>query len=267
MSDLPPASIGFAAGLLGEEAHRMAVLAYGPGWVALDKPSGVALEEHPWQKGAPTLLGQLRVQLEAGKPEMVRLGLAEPAAVFGPEPESAGIDIIADRATAMADWREALGSGAFSFEFEFIARTEDAPEDAGICDLPVGMDDSQERAFVSHRNGKHSQTRFEPGRACGRWRIWTAHTPFTRRDQVRIHATGCGIRIAGELKYGRSGRVTLTDTTPKGRLNKGEDKPLHRGLLLRIARVTGKVAGKEFEVVAPRPDDFATVVKRLSKGI
>ncbi|MEY3491937.1 MAG: hypothetical protein RL309_1065, partial [Verrucomicrobiota bacterium] len=42
---------------------------------------------------------------------------------------------------------------------------------------------------------------------------------------------------------------------------------LHRGLLLRIARVTGKVAGKEFEVIAPRPDDFATVVKRLSKGI
>ena len=61
--------------------------------------------------------------------------------------------------------------------------------------------------------------------------------------------------------------MTLTDTTPKGRLNKGEDKPLHRGLLLRIARVAGKVAGKEFEVIAPRPDDFATVVKRLSKGI
>jgi 23S rRNA-/tRNA-specific pseudouridylate synthase len=59
-----------------------------------------------------------------------------------------------------------------------VARTEDAPEDAGLCDLPVGMDDSQERAFVSHRNGKHAQTRFEPGRACGRWRVWAAHTPF-----------------------------------------------------------------------------------------
>jgi hypothetical protein len=31
--------------------------------------------------------------------------------------------------------------------------------------------------------------------------------------------------------------------------------------------VTGKVAGQTFEIVAPRPDDFATVVKRLSKGI
>ena len=116
MSASLPASIGFAAGLLGEEAVRMDVLAHGEGWVALAKPSGVAFEEHPWQHGAPTLLGQLRAQLETGKPEMVRLGLAEPAAVFGPEPETAGIVILADRATAMAGWREALGPGAFRFE-------------------------------------------------------------------------------------------------------------------------------------------------------
>ena len=91
MSAALPAAIGFAAGLLGEEPVRVAVLAAGPGWVALDKPAGVAFEEHPWQNGAPTLLGQLRAQLEAGKPEMVRLGLAEPAAIFGPEPEAAGV--------------------------------------------------------------------------------------------------------------------------------------------------------------------------------
>ena len=198
---------------------------------------------------------------------MVCLGLAEPAAVFGPEPESAGIAILADRVSTLAQWREALGSGAFTFDYEFIARVEEAPEDPGLCDLPVGMDDSQARAFVSRRNGKQAETRFEPGRACGRWRIWTAKSPFPRRDQIRIHAAECGIRIAGELKYGRSGRVTLTDTTPKGRLNKGEDKPLHRGLLLRLARVAGKLNGKAFEVMAPRPDDFTTVVKRLSKGL
>jgi 23S rRNA-/tRNA-specific pseudouridylate synthase len=267
MSALPPTSIGFAAGLLGEEACRMAVLAHGEGWVALDKPAGVAFEDHPWQHGAPTLLGQLRAQLEAGKPELRRLGLAEPAAVFGPEPEAAGIALLADRAGALAAWREALGSGAFRFDYEFVARTEDAPEEAGLCDLPLGMNDAEERAFVSHREGKHAQTRFEPGRAGGRWRVWTAHTPFPRRDQVRLHASECGIRIAGELKYGRAGRVTLTDTTPKGRLNKGEDKPLHRGLLLRLAAVAGKVGGRDFQVIAPRPDDFATVVKRLSKGL
>ena len=267
MSATPPSSIGFAAGILGDEAVRLAVLDHGEGWVALDKPAGVALEEHPWQNGAPTLLSNIRSQLEAGKPELIRLGLKEPATVFGPEPESAGIAILADRASSLALWREALGSGAFAFVYEFIARLEEAPTEPGLCDLPVGMDDENRRAFVSHRNGKHAETRFEPGRACGRWQIWTAQSPFPRRDQIRIHAAECGIRIAGELKYGRSGRVTLTDTTPKGRLNKGEDKPLHRGLLLRLASVSGILAGKKFVITATRPDDFATVVKRLSRGL
>ena len=63
-------------------------------------------------------------------------------------------------------------------------------------------------------------------------------------------AAEAGLRIAGELKYGRSGRVTLTDTTRKGRLNKGEDKPLHRGLLLRLAEVEGAVGGERMQACA-----------------
>lgn len=260
-----PASIGFPAGLLAEEPVRVAVLAAGPGWVALDKPAGVAFDDHPWQQQAPTLVGALRVQLEQAKPEMLRLGLKEPGAVFGPEPEVAGLAVLADRTSVLAAWREALGSGAFIFRFEFIARTEDAPEEGGLCDLPLVMDDAERRAVVSHKHGKLATTRFEAGPIHGRWRLWTAHTPYHRRDQVRVHAAEAGLRIAGELKYGRSGRVTLTDTTRKGRLNKGEDKPLHRGLLLRLAQVEGVVAGVRFAFEAPRPDDFATVVKRLAK--
>jgi len=38
-------------------------------------------------------------------------------------------------------------------------------------------------------------------------------------------------------------------------------------LLLRLAEVEGTVAGERIKLVAPRPDDFATVVKRLSKGL
>ena len=57
---------------------RYGAIESGAGWVALAKPGSVAFEEHPWQHGSPTLLGQLRAQLEAGKPEMVRLGQALP---------------------------------------------------------------------------------------------------------------------------------------------------------------------------------------------
>ncbi|MFM9000943.1 MAG: hypothetical protein ACKORB_04890 [Opitutia bacterium] len=261
-----PGSIGFPAGTLAETAIRIAVLARGEGWVALGKPGEVCFEDHPWQEGRPTLLGSLRAQLAAGKPEMLRLGLRDPAAVFGPEPEVDGVAIVAERDGPAAAWREAVGSGAFTFSYEFIARAEDAPEDGGLCDLPLAMDDAGRKAFVSHRNGKRAETRFAAGETAGRWRVWTARTFLPRRDQIRVHASECGLRIAGELRYGRSGRVTLTDTTPRGRLNKGEDRPMHRGLLLRLAEVRGKVGGAEVAVSAPAPDDFAAVLKRLGRA-
>ncbi len=260
-----PHSIGFPAGALADTSLRIPVLAAGEGWVALGKPGEVCLEDHPWQQGRPTLLGSLRAQLAAGKPEMLKLGLRDPAAVFGPEPEAEGVAIIAERDSVAPAWREAVGSGAFEFSYEFIARTEDAPEEGGLCDLPLAMDDEGRKAFVSHRLGKRAETRFAAGEAAGRWRIWTARTTLPRRDQVRVHAAECGLRIAGELRSGRSGRVTLTDTTPRGRLNKGEDRPLHRGLLLRLAMMRGEVAGRGVSLSAPASDDFAAVLKRLTR--
>jgi hypothetical protein len=265
MPELPDA-IGFPAGMLGEYARRVAVIAGGPGWVALDKPADVALEDHPWQEGAPTLLAGIRAQLAAGKPEMLRLGMAEPAVVLGPESEVAGVAILADRAGPLAAWREAVGSGALTLTHELLARTEDAPEEGGLCDLPLRHDDVRRRTGVSHRAGKRSETRFAAGESFGAWRLWTATTGLVRWEQVRCHAQECGIRIAGELRYGRSGRVTLAETVRSGRLNKGGDHPLHRGILLRLASVTGAVADAPVEVVAPRPDDFGTVVRRLAKG-
>jgi len=258
-----PRAIGFPAGMLGELALRLPVVAGGPGWVALDKPAGVALEDHPWQDGAPTLLGAIRAQLEAGKPEMRRLGLAEPAVVLGPEPELAGVALLADRATALAAWREAHGSGAFTLGYEMLARAEDAPEEGGLCDLPLRHDETRRRTTVSHRAGKRSETRFAPGERLGAWRLWTATCALARRDQVQAHAAECGIRIAGELRYGRTGRVTLAETVPSGRLNKGGDRPLHRGVLLRLAWAEGAVGGRGFRAEAARPDELEVAVRRL----
>ena len=265
MSTLP-ASIGFSAGLLSEEAIRMDVIGGGPGWIAINKPSHIAFEDHPWQNGAPHLISALRVQLELAKPEIIRLGLKEPASVFGPEPELSGVAIIADRSSTLSDWRDALGSFQLEFEYTFIARTEDAPEEGGKCDLPIGMDDTRGRAFISHHRGKQAETTFIGGETYERWRAWTATTRYPRRDQIQIHANECGLRIAGELQYARTGRVTLADTVYRGRINKGEDKPLHRSLLLHLGKISGTIAGAPFRITAPLPDDFSTVLKRLQKS-
>ena len=261
-----PSSIGFPSGVFGEAPLRLDVLTHGPGWVALNKPVNLPSDDHPWQENAAHLVGELRVQLQLEKPEIVKLGLKEPAVAFGPEPQVSGLLILADRASTLAAWREAIGSFQLNFTYEFIARTEEAPAEGGLCDLPLGMDDTRGRAFVSHRLGKQAETTFHGGELFNRWRRWTATTRFPRRDQIRAHANECGLRIAGELEYARSGRVTLTDTTRRGRLNKGEDKPLHRCLLLHLGRIQGLVAGVPIDLTAPLPDDFATVVKRLGKA-
>ena len=60
--------------------------------------------------------------------------------------------------------------------------------------------------------------------------------------------------------------MTLTDTVYRGRINKGEDKPLHRSLLLHLGKISGNIAGTPFSITAPPPDDFSTVLKRLQKS-
>jgi hypothetical protein len=92
-----PLSIGFPAGLFGEEALRLDIIQQGEGWFAFSKPGQIPFDDHPWQNGETHLIGAIRSQLEAGKPEIVRLGLQEPASAFGPEPEVSGVAVIADR--------------------------------------------------------------------------------------------------------------------------------------------------------------------------
>jgi len=261
-----PLSIGFPSGLFGEEALRLDILQQGDGWFAISKPVQIPFDDHPWQNGETHLIGAIRSQLEMGKPEIVRLGIQEPASAFGPEPEVSGVAVIADRTRTLAAWRDALGSFQLQFTYTLIAKNEDAPVEGGVCDLSIGMDDTRGRAFISNHRGKQAETDFIGGEVFNGWRQWTAKTRYPRRDQIRIHAHECGIKIAGELNYERTGRITLADTVRRGRINKGEDHPLHRCLLLHLQKVEGVVDGKPFEIEAPLPTDFATVLKRLRKG-
>ena len=261
-----PLSIGFPSGLFGEDALRLDILQQGDGWFAISKPGQIPFDDHPWQNGETHLIGAIRSQLETGKPEIVRLGLQEPASAFGPEPEVSGVAVVADRTRTLAAWRDALGSFQLQFTYTLIAKNEDAPSEGGVCDLSIGMDDTRRRAFISSHRGKQAETDFTGGEIFNGWRQWTAKTRYPRRDQIRIHAHECGIKIAGELNYERTGRITLADTVRRGRINKGEDRPLHRCLLLHLQKVEGVVDGKAIEIEAPLPTDFATVLKRLRKG-
>ncbi len=106
-----PLSIGFPSGLFGEEALRLDILQQGDGWFAISKPVQIPFDDHPWQNGETHLIGAIRSQLEMGKPEIVRLGIQEPASAFGPEPEVSGVPLpfISYGGTAMVTLGLGLG--------------------------------------------------------------------------------------------------------------------------------------------------------------
>lgn len=262
-----PAAIGFPAPLLGEKSFRTPVIHAGEGLVAVLKPPGVVWDDHPWNAGAPHMMGAWRDQLAAGKPELVALGVARPASVHYIEPEVGGVGLVADRDTESLDlWRNAFGSERLSFAYRFLAFTADAPEEGGECPLPVAAHRSEPRALVSHSTGKKSLTTFRVVERLGKWTLWEAVTRLPRPHQVRLHASEAGIRIVGEKLYGDSGDIRLSELRKKGRLNKGEDKTINDGLAMRLVSVDCSAVDPAAGVIAGEDDDWTGLLTRLRKA-
>ena len=260
-----PDAIGFPAPLLGERPLRTPVLFRAPGAAAVLKPPGVAWDDHPWNAGAPHLMGAWREQLAAGKPELFALGISRPASVHYIEPEVSGVGLVADRDSEALDvWRNAFGSERLSFVYRLLAFTADAPEEGGECPLPVATHRSEPRALVSHATGKKSLTTFRVVERLGKWTLWEAVTRLPRPHQVRLHASEAGIRIVGEKLYGESGDIRLSELRRKGRLNKGTDRVINDGLALRLVAVDCTALGHG--VIAGEDEAWTGLLERLREA-
>jgi len=258
-------AIGFPAPLLGDKSYRTPVLYTGGGVVALLKPPGPAWDDHPWNAGAPHLIGAWREQLAAGKRELLALGIAKPASVHYLEPEVGGIGLVADRATDALDrWRNAFGSSLLTFTYRGLAFTADAPEEGGECPLPVAAHRSEPRALVSHSTGKKSLTTFRVIERLGKWTLWEAVASSPRPHQIRLHAAEAGIRIVGEKLYGESGDIRLSELQKKGRLNKGTDRVINDGLALRLVAVDAAALGAG--VIAGEDEAWTGLLERLREA-
>ena len=65
--------IGFPPGLLRDTPLRIPIISETENWIAFGKPTGVGVRKHPWDVGIPDMDTALNRQLEAGKPELIRL--------------------------------------------------------------------------------------------------------------------------------------------------------------------------------------------------
>lgn len=256
-----PSHLSFPPGTLREhEALRLAVLAFGDGAVALEKPAGIG-----------EIGDALRRQIAEEKPSACALEIARPQLVFTPEEAISGIMIFADKNTsALEAWKNALGSSQFCFRYRLLTLPSSALETPLSCALPVAQHFTKPRALVSHTSGKKSETTFRRLEKLGNYEYWEAETRFPRFHQIRLHAQECGLPIVGDTLYGDIPAVRISELRPKKRLNKGEDKALYPEICLHLAEITiatGIPGIAERTISAPLPNGFETLLKKLRARI
>lgn len=273
----------FPPGVFAESSTAFPEIFRGNGVVALNKPSGIAVSRRPRDGGRAVLCGELRRRIADGSASALALGIAQPDEVLPLDADCSGATLIADRAGgALAAWRNAVGSGLLIFRFVFLTKpargngngvpakkfSADAPAaDAPFdCTLPLAPHFSEPRAVVSHKTGKKSATRFLRTETFGEFALFCAETRFPRLHQIRVHAAECGIPVVGDVLYGGAEPVPNSVFCRKGRLNKGEERPIYAALCLHLAEIVvpaGALAAEAVTISAPLPDGFAALLKKF----
>lgn len=262
MLTFPPETLGAGPTILP-------VLFRGNGLVVLGKASGIPIDEHPWNEGKPTLCAALRTRIAEKSENALKLGLARPAAVVLTDADISGCVLLADReGRALDNWRNIAGSGQLRFVFRFLAKPlsgASISEDF-CCRLPVAAHFSEARTLISHKTGKKSETHFIKEEKFGEYELWRAETAFPRLHQVRLHAQESGIPVVGDSLYGSVPAVLNAYFGKKGRLNKGEVRPIYAAPCIHLSCV--EVLKSEFSGGielrnAPLPDGFSALLKKF----
>lgn len=259
-----PLKIGFPAPLFGPDNHRVEVLHNAGGLLALERPAGVVMNQHPWYPGAPVLAEALRMQLHAGKPELMRLGLrpdAQPRAVFSMDPQIAGVALLAMDEPTFERARNDYGSQLYTLRFQLVAMGG-PDEDDFVCELPVAQHITRPCSLVSHQTGKKTETRFRRLERLGRWNLWEAVAIFYRPDQLALHATEAGLRIPGDDKYAHEPLIFLSQLKRKWVGDKETEPPLAYGMAAWLSDVRLEDGT---EISAPMPPRLGNLLRQLRK--
>lgn len=189
-------TIGFPPPLLGAQPKRLTLYAQSQGWFCLEKPAGVSVEEGDF----PGLTKALNLQIDAEKPELVRLGLQRCANVTNLACEISGPVLFAEGRKRRAELRDIVGSRRLSFTFAFWTRHE-SQESEITCDAPIVCPaDAPPR--ISRNLGKRSETLFTRVGESGEFWFWEALSSYPRPGQIRLHAQRCGIAVLGDATFG-----------------------------------------------------------------
>ena len=259
--------ISFPPGLLGELPLRMPLIGETEDWIAVDKPAGVAMRQHPWNKVMPDMDSVLNQQLQAKKPELLESGATLFGSVYSVEPEVSGVALFAKHRDGLARLRNLAGSEKFRFKFTFVTKSGAAGcEGEWIADAPLMIHNVKPKMIPSTAKGKKTKTHFRLlNESDSGWALWEATTSFLRIHQVRAHAAVHGISILGDTLYSGPDIPQLSELMPQKR-SSGIRPYVFNGIALHLSEVLMPVCGNEPEAVrlaAVLPDRFRLMLKRM----
>ena len=174
---------------------RDAVICRGDGWIALNKPSGLAT-----QGGAGT-----RQHVDGALAEAFP-GPEKPRLVHRLDRDTSGILVVATTLPASRDLARAFQS--HDHQKTYLALVHGVPRPhQGMIDAPLAKTGGkgQEKMAVDHDRGQHARTLYRVIEAMGKKASLVALRPLTgRTHQLRAHMAAIGCPILGDGKYGGS---------------------------------------------------------------
>lgn len=260
-------AIGFPPPLLGEVPLRLPIVANSDHWLALNKPAGAGVRAYPWDEGIPNLDGALNQQLQAEKPELVALDAELFGSIYYIEPEVSGVALFGKSRDAIAQLRNAYGSGEFEFSYLCVSRIHPSATVGEVleADAPLLPHDWKLKMIPSTAKGKRAQTRFKClGISTSGWALWEAKTRYPRVHQIRAHAAVLGIALLGDALYGGPDVPLLADLMPKKR-GPGMRAAIFTGIALHLKKVRLPLDHEPSacDSLAEAPKAFSVMLKRL----
>ena len=259
--------IGFPAGLLTASPLRTEVIGESDDWIALNKPTGIAIRQHPWNPGTTHLDAALNEQLKARKPELLESGATLFGSVYNIEPEISGIALFAKNKGSIDRLRNLVGSERCSFTFLFVTKSNLAKDvDGLIADAPLLAHNTKPKMIPSTAKGKKAQTHFQRiDKSSLGWSLWRASTSFLRIHQIRAHAAVEKIPILGDVLYSGPEIPLLSDFVTKKKSAELR-RPIFDGIPLHLSQVLLAATAGNSEVIhlnAKFPKKFRLLLERL----
>lgn len=261
------AFISFPPGLITDSSLRIPVIAETAGWIALNKPGGIAVRQHPWNFEGTHLDDGLNRQLLAKKPELTKSGATLYGSVYTIDPQISGVTLFAKHRNNLDQLRNLVGSEKLQFKFLMVTwSTASNGVDELTVDAPLLRHNTKPKMIPSTAKGKKALTHFRciQKTALG-WSLWEARTLFPRLHQVRAHASLGGIAVLGDSLYSGTDVPLLSDLLP-GKTQAALARPVFGGIALHLDEVllpNSKNPSKNITLKAGLPKRFGLLLDRL----